>query len=133
MDKTDQPATVTTARDQMRAFEDEHIGKDAVRNKQGHVERGFGSKFKTLDMDEAWHAKYAVLEKMVEAEDKVNAANVALSAAKSAYDAALEELARLDAQARPDKVEPAVKPVADEPKPWVHPADQPKGAFGGAL
>jgi hypothetical protein len=119
------PADHQTARDQLRAFEDEHIGKDAVRNKQGHVERGFGSKFKTLDMDPSWHDRYVVLEKMVEAEDKVNAANIALSTAKAAYDSALEELARLDAQARPDKVVKP-EPIVDEPKPWVHPADMPK-------
>jgi hypothetical protein len=79
-----------TAHQRLRAFEDEHIGEDAVRNKHGHIEKGFGSKFK--DMSPERHAEYAALEKIVAAEDKVNAANAALSTAQAEHDAAVEQL-----------------------------------------
>jgi hypothetical protein len=85
-----------TAAQRLREFEDLTVGKDAIRSKDGHIERGFGSKFKLMTDEQ--HARYAALEKLVAAEDKVAAANVAVADAKVAYDAALEDLARLEKQ-----------------------------------
>ena len=77
------------AQEKLRAFEDEHIGKDAVRIR-GNIERGYGSKFK--DMPPEKHAEYAALERLVEAEQKVIEANAALSTAQVAHQQALDNL-----------------------------------------
>jgi|KBSMisStandDraft_5_1062788.scaffolds.fasta_scaffold207592_2 transcription initiation factor TFIIIB Brf1 subunit/transcription initiation factor TFIIB len=83
-------ASAGTAKDKLRGFEDAHFGKNAVRIR-GHIEKGYGSPFK--DMPAEKHAEYAALEKLVEAEAKVDEANAALSAAKSNHDTALAALA----------------------------------------
>jgi hypothetical protein len=103
------PATDTgTAK--LRAFEDKHLGRKAMRNKEGHVEKGYGSPFKAMTPEQ--HAEHASLEKLVEAEAEVDAANVKLSAAKSAVEAA--KAAVVEATKVSDKAAADAKKVADE-------------------
>lgn len=82
---TSAPAEPTTAVERLRAFEDREFGPDAVRiNDQ--IERGYGSPFK--DMSEAKHRVYAVLEKLVAAEQKLADAHGALIQADADHEAA---------------------------------------------
>lgn len=74
-----------SAAQRLRAFEDEHLGPDAVRI-GGHVEKGHGSAFKSLSP--AHHGHYAALEKLVDAETKLGVATSAQAQAQAAYDAA---------------------------------------------
>lgn len=74
-----------SAAQRLRAFEDEHLGPNAVRI-GGHVEKGHGSAFKALSP--AHHGHYAALEKLVDAETKLGAATSAQAQAQAAYDAA---------------------------------------------
>jgi hypothetical protein len=103
------PATDTGAA-KLRAFEDKHLGRKAMRNKEGHVERGYGSTFKAMTPEQ--HAEHAALEKLVEAEAKVDEANVALSAAKVAVEAA--KAAVVEATKVSDKAAADAKKAADE-------------------
>lgn len=80
-----EPAAEVTAHQKLRAFEDRHLGEDAVRI-NGEVERGHGSKFKTLSPDH--HREYAALERLRDAEKALSDAAATLAQAQSAYDAA---------------------------------------------
>jgi len=94
----------------LRAFEDKHLGRKAMRNKEGHVEKGYGSPFKAMTPEQ--HAEHASLEKLVEAEAKVDAANVELSAAKVAHETA--KAAVVEAKKVSDAAAAEAKKVADE-------------------
>jgi hypothetical protein len=83
------PTPVSSA-ERLRAFEDEHIGKDAVRI-DGKIERGSGSPFQKLS-DEL-KRQYAALERLIAAEQKVADARAALAAAESEHAVALIDAA----------------------------------------
>lgn len=104
------PAEPDTAAKKLRAFEDKHLGRKAVRNKEGVVEKGYGSPFKAMTPEQ--HAEHAALEKLVEAEAKVDAANAELSAAKVAHEAAKQ--AAVDAAKVSDAAAAEAKRIADE-------------------
>lgn len=70
----------------IRAFEDEHLGKDAVRIND-RIERGSGSPFAALSPEHK--RQYAALEKLVVAEQKLADAHAALIQADVEHDAAL--------------------------------------------
>lgn len=72
-----------TAKQKLRAFEDETFGKDCVRI-SGEVERGFGSPFKKMTPEEA--RRHAALEHLVAAEKKLMDATAAVDAANLAHD-----------------------------------------------
>jgi len=72
------PEDQTGAAARMQAFEDEHLGKDAVRI-NGQIERGIGSPFAKLS--DAHRAQHVALENLVAAEAALIAANAALSKA----------------------------------------------------
>jgi hypothetical protein len=74
-----------TAKAKLRAFEDEHLGKDAVRI-GGEIEKGHGSPYAGMRPDRRRH--YEALERLVEAEQRLDAANVALTNAKVALETA---------------------------------------------
>lgn len=74
----DAPRTDAGAAARLQAFEDEHLGKDAVRI-NGQIERGIGSPFAKLS--DAHRAQHVALEKLVAAEAVLIAANAALSKA----------------------------------------------------
>jgi hypothetical protein len=102
--------SLDTATTKLRAFEDKHLGRKAMRNKEGHVEKGYGSPFKAMTPEQL--AEHAALEKLVEAEAKVDAANVELSAAKAAV-----EVAKVNAAAAAkvsDAAAAEAKKIADE-------------------
>lgn len=86
----------TSAVDRLRAFEDEHFGKDAVRI-NGRVERGSGSRYQALPEPKRRH--YQALEKLVEADEKLVAAHAALMTADAAHEAAMEDVARAENEA----------------------------------
>lgn len=88
------PAHVPAA-ERLRAFEDQHLGKDVVRL-HGHVEKGFGSKFK--NMPERHHRHYAALEKLVHAEQHLADAHSALIAAEESHQAALTTADKTEAE-----------------------------------
>lgn len=92
--------------DQMRAFEDQHFGKDAVRI-NGQIERGHGSKFN--DLHPAHRREHAALERLIAAEKKLGEAEGALSIAQSDHDEAklaVERAAKVAAEkAKAEKVE----------------------------
>jgi len=74
----------------LRAFEDEHLGEDAVRiNEQ--IERGHGSAYARLSP--AKHKQYEALEKLVATEQKLADAHTALMQADVDHEAAMAELA----------------------------------------
>ena len=99
-----------TAAAKLRAFEDKHLGRKAMRNKDGVVEKGFGSPFKALSPELL--AEHAALEKLVEAEANVDEANIELSAAKVAHEAA--KAAVVEATKAADAAAVEAKKVADE-------------------
>jgi len=81
----------------LRAFEDEHLGKDAVRL-HGRVERGSGSRFQnpqvmTLEL----RRQHAALEKLIESEQHLADAHAKLLQAEASHEALLAE-----AEPRPD-------------------------------
>lgn len=82
-----------TATERLRAFEDAHFGKNAVRL-HGRVERGFGSPFKAMLPEK--HQHYAALEKLVVTEQALSDAHGALLAAENAHDAAGAEAAKFE-------------------------------------
>lgn len=90
----DEPADAAT---RLRAFEDEHLGPDAVRI-SGHVERGVGSPYSRLNP--ARHRHYEALEKAVASEQKLAGAHAALIQADADHEAVMAELAA--AEGAPD-------------------------------
>jgi len=105
---SDKPAGPTAA-ERLRTFEDTHLGKRAVRI-NGRVERGFGSPFKEMSPEK--HAEYAALEKLVEAERKVDEAHANVTSATVAHETALAELAAASKKASDAEAER--QRVADE-------------------
>lgn len=100
------PVTGTPAHERLRAFEDEHLGKDAPRI-NGHIERGHGSLFER-ELSPNQKAHYAKLELLVHTEKRMADAAAALEKAKIENDAAA---------AAADKAEKAAdEPVDGEPK-----------------
>lgn len=75
-----------TAKQKLRAFEDETFGKDCVRI-SGEIERGYGSPFKKMKPEQARH--HAALEHLVTAEKHLSDASAAVAAANIAHDDAL--------------------------------------------
>src|SRR5262249_13695874 len=79
-----------SAAEQLRAFEDEKLGKDAPRI-DGAVEQGSGSLFERLtDADKSRHG---LLKKCVETAHKVAAAYAAWNEANAEYEAAAKACA----------------------------------------
>ncbi len=68
-----------TAAENLRAWEDDHFGDDALRI-DGKIEKGHGSKLHALD--DAEKAEHSALEQLVEAENKLAQAMAALDAAR---------------------------------------------------
>lgn len=99
-DEDFQPAAdePVSAAARLRAFEDATFGDDAVRL-HGHVEKGFGSKFKAMKPEQ--HRHYAALEKLVAAEHKLAESHTALIDAEKAHEAALAEAAESEPDAAP--------------------------------
>jgi hypothetical protein len=83
--EVEQPDEIPAA-DRLRAFEDEHLGKDAVRI-GGKIERGSGSPFAGLSPE--LKRQYAALEKLLATEQKLADAHAALIQADADHDAAL--------------------------------------------
>lgn len=83
-----------SAPERLRAFEDEHLGKDCVRIR-GKVERGSGSPYQLMSPE--LKAQYAALEKLIEAEQKLADARAAVLQAEADHAAALAAL-----EAKPD-------------------------------
>jgi hypothetical protein len=75
----------TSAAARLKAFEDEHLGVDAVRI-NGQIERGVGSQF--AKMSDAERAQHAALENLVAAEAKLIDAHTALMKADADCEAA---------------------------------------------
>jgi hypothetical protein len=73
----------------LRAFEDEVFGEDCVRI-NGRIERGSGSPFAAMSPERK--AEYAALEKLVEAEQRVDDANAALMTAQMDRDKAVADV-----------------------------------------
>ena len=76
-----------SAAQRLRAFEDEHLGPDAVRLHGGRVERGSGSLLQGLPAEK--QKVHAALEKAVETERKVDETRAKLAAAENEHNAAL--------------------------------------------
>lgn len=95
------PPREMPASDRVRAFEDEHVGKDAVRI-GGRIERGSGSPFAALSPEKK--RQYAALEKLVVAEQKLADAHAALVQAEADHEAALAA-----AEPKPDGKGPTVE------------------------
>lgn len=70
------------ARTRLRAFEDEHFGKDAARV-DGHVEDGFGSLYERASDDV--RKRHAALKDLIAAEAALAAAKAALAEAQARY------------------------------------------------
>lgn len=87
----DEPVRLT-AKERLRAYEDEVLGEKAVRI-SGHIERGSGSHFQTKMTDDQ-RAHHAALERLVEAEQKLADAGAALASAEAAHRAAEAHVAR---------------------------------------
>lgn len=81
-----------TAAERLRAFEDKHLGEDTPRH-AGAIERGHGSPFTALHPDK--QREYAALERLVEAEKKVEETASALAVAETAHAAAKANLENL--------------------------------------
>lgn len=75
--------------DRLRAFEDKHFGKDAVRI-NGRIERGSGSPYATAKPEV--RRQYEMLEALIEADQRVADARAALAVAEEAHDRALAAL-----------------------------------------
>jgi len=73
------------AKDRVRSFEDETFGKDAVRI-NGELEQGIGSPF--AKMDAGQKAKYAALQALVGAEQRLSDARAALVTAEAEFETA---------------------------------------------
>lgn len=80
------PPREIPAGERLRAFEDEHVGKDAVRI-GGRIERGSGSPFAAMSDEKK--RQYAALEKLAAAEQKLADAHAALVEAEADHEDAL--------------------------------------------
>jgi hypothetical protein len=112
-----------TAADQLRAFEDDHFGKDAPRI-NGELERGVGSPYSRMTHYQKRH--YESLEHLVKAEKKVADATAELETAKAKHVAAVkvsEDAAKAIVEA--DK---AAKIESDKEAARVKAATPPKAA-----
>lgn len=98
-----------SAAQRLRAFEDEHLGPDAVRI-GGHVEKGHGSRFAGLSQPHRRH--YTALERLVDAETNLRGATAAQAKAQADFDAA---------QAHADNSAPA------EPEPSTERSESEQG------
>lgn len=83
-----EPATMPAA-ERLRAFEDEHLGKDTPRH-DGKVERGVGSPHSKMKPEQ--REMHARLERQVEAEQKLADARAALAMAEVAVREAESEV-----------------------------------------
>lgn len=92
LDPVAEPAP-PSASARLRAFEDVHLGKTAVRL-HGRIERGFGSPFKAMLPEK--HQHYAALEKLVTTEQALSDARGALLAAEAAHEAATADAAKFE-------------------------------------
>lgn len=92
---SDPPREVPAA-ERLRTFEDDHLGKEAVRI-NGCIERGYGSPFAALSPEKK--RQYGALEKLVEAEQKLADAHTKLIQAEADHEAALAA-----AEPKPDAV-----------------------------
>lgn len=85
-----------TAAQRLRAFEDKHLGPDAVRIHGDRVERGSGSLFQRLSVEK--QKAHAAIEKTTLTEKKLADAHAALLQAESDHEAAMvaaEDASRL--------------------------------------
>jgi hypothetical protein len=80
------------ARHRLRAFEDEVLGKDAVRI-SGGIEKGHGSHFKTK-LTEEQRRHHEALEHLVATEEKLAKASAHLAVAEVEHKAAEEKVAQ---------------------------------------
>jgi hypothetical protein len=83
-----QPTSEHSARDMLRAFEDEHLPE--ATHIDGEIDKGIGSKHEVMRQkhpDLAAH--HAALERLVQAEDEMTRATAALAAAEDKHAAAL--------------------------------------------
>lgn len=80
------PSLPATAAERLRAFEDKHLGVEAVRI-GGRVERGFGSPYKELDPE--LRRQHLALEHLIDTEANLAAAHTALLQAETDHEAAL--------------------------------------------
>jgi hypothetical protein len=102
----------------MRAFEDTHFGKDAVRI-NGHIERGHGSRFN--DLHPVHRREHAAIERLIEAEKKLSEAEGALSTAQTGHDEAklaVDRAARAS-EARTVRAPPLASPAGNWEGPTV--------------
>lgn len=90
-----EPEPSMSARERLRAFEDEVLGTDAIRI-EGHVERGHGSRFKAMTPEQ--HAQYTVLEALIAAEKKIADASADLAMAEAAHAAATAKLTAFESK-----------------------------------
>jgi hypothetical protein len=97
------PEDKTSAAARLRAFEDEVLGKDAVRI-DGKIERGVGSKFARLTDEQ--RRQYDALEALALAEQKVVDAKGALFQAEAEHAEAIKAT-----EPRPDPDAPKDKPA----------------------
>jgi hypothetical protein len=103
-----------TAHQRLRAFEDRHLGEDAVRI-NGAIERGHGSLF-AIKMTEApeLRRQHAAIERLIEAEKKLGEAEGTLSVAQSEHataKAAVDEATKATEAAKPAPALAAAKPL----------------------
>lgn len=85
-----------TAAQRLRAFEDKHLGPDAVRIHGDRVERGSGSLFQRMPLEK--QKTHAAIEKTALTEKKLADAHAALLQAESDHEAAMaaaEDASRL--------------------------------------
>jgi hypothetical protein len=94
------------AAQRLRAFEDEHFGKDAVRI-NGRVERGSGSQYQRIALEKPeLHRQYQALDHLLVTEKKVEDARALLAQVESDHKAALAA-----AEPRPSPDEPKQEPA----------------------
>src|SRR5581483_6312654 len=78
-----------SAAQRLRAFEDEHFGKEAVRI-NGRIERGSGSPYQAMaQKNPELHRQYQALDHLIVAEKKLEDARALLAQAESDHAAAL--------------------------------------------
>lgn len=87
---TDTPEPEGRAADRLRAFEDKHFGKDAVRI-NGRIERGSGSPYQMAHP--LVREQHARIEKLIEAEEKLAVAHAALIQADTEHEMAKQAVA----------------------------------------
>lgn len=87
---TDQPEPEGSAVDRLRAFEDKHFGKDAVRIND-RIERGSGSPYQMAHP--SVREQHVKLEKLIQAEQKLAVAHAALIQADTEHEQAQQDVA----------------------------------------